>query len=215
MKKIRIKSPVPLYAAGAVWLLMGLILPIYKIWAIILTAVISVIAYFAASLVFKGKEIEVQSKADSGNAEVNAQIDNGRETLKRLNESNVAIEDALISGCIERMEKAGGKIFDALEKDTAKAPQIRRFMNYYLPTADKLLVSYRELSALGTSGENVTGALNSIRNSMDMIAQAFEKQLDALYKDSALDIETEIEVMETIIKSEGHGGENGVTAGGH
>lgn len=215
MKKIRIKSPVPLYGAGAAWLIMGIILPIYKLWAIILTAALSAGAYFALSLIFKGKEVEVQSKADSGNAEVNAQIDAGRATLKRLNESNAAIPDERISACIERMEKAGELIFAALEKDTRKAPQIRRFMNYYLPTADKLLVSYREFSAIAGAGENAKSAMDSIANSMDMIATAFEKQLDALYKDSALDIETEIEVMETIIKSEGHDEKKGMTLGGN
>ena len=215
MKKIRIKSPVPLYIAGAAWLLMGLILPIYKIWAIILAAVISAAGYFVGSMIFKGKEVEVKSKADSGNAEVNAQIDNGRATLDRLNKANIAIEDPEISACIERMEKAGELIFAALEKDTGKAPQIRRFMNYYLPTADKLLTSYRELTAIGGSGENATSARDSIANSMNMIATAFEKQLDALYKDSALDIETEIDVLETIIKSEGHAEDKGMTLGGN
>lgn len=214
MNKIRVKSPLPLYGAGAAWLIMGFALPIYKLWAIVVTAAISTAAYFVLSKVFPGREIEVQAKADSGNAEVNAQIDQGRETLKRLNEANRAIEDAAISACIERMESAGGKIFAALEKDTAKAAQIRRFMNYYLPTADKLLTTYRELDDIGGAGENVHGARKSIANSMEMIATAFEKQLDALYKDSALDIETDIEVLETIIKAEGHDAGDGATLGG-
>ena len=215
MKKIRIKSPLPLFGAGAVWLIMGFILPIYKLWAILVAAAVSAAAYFALTKVFPGKEIEIQPKADSGNAEVNAQIDQGRETLKRLDESNKAIEDAAISACIDRMVSAGERIFAALEKDTAKAAQIRRFMNYYLPTSDKLLTRYRELMAIGGTGENATGARDSIANSMEMIATAFEKQLDALYKDSALDIEAEIDVLETIIKAEGHGEDQGMTLGGH
>ena len=43
------------------------------------------------------------------------------------------------------MTEAGGKIFDILEKEPSRAGEVRRFMNYYLPTADKLLTQYREL----------------------------------------------------------------------
>jgi hypothetical protein len=215
MKNIRIKSPLPLWGAGAAWLIMGLILPIYRLWAIVTAAAVSATAYFVLTKFFPGREIAVQSKADSGNAEVNAQIDQGRETLRHLDDANRAIDDEAISACIERMVSAGERIFAALEKDTAKAAQIRRFMNYYLPTSDKLLARYRELMAIGGTGENATGARNSIANSMEMIATAFEKQLDALYKDSALDIETEIEVLETVIRAEGHDEGRGMTMGGH
>ena len=100
------------------------------------------------------------------------------------------------------MEAAGGAIFDALEKDVTKASQVRRFMTYYLPTTDKLLSRYRELQNVASGGENVNRAMDSIRRSMGMVATAFEKQLDALYKDSALDIETDIEVLETMLSTE-------------
>ena len=76
-------------------------------------------------------------------------------------------------------------------------------MNYYLPTSLKLLESYSKLSATGSTQENVSSTLESIRSSMDMIARAFEKQLDHLYADEALDISTDIDVLEAMMKSEG------------
>lgn len=212
MSKKHIKSAMPIYCSAAIWLVMGLILPIYKLWAILLTLAISAAAAILLKKAFPGRDIEIEKKAASGNADVDRQIEDGRATLKRLHEANDAIPDEKISACIERMEKAGAAIFDALEKDVSKANQVRRFMNYYLPTADKLLTHYRELSGV-TRGENVTAALDSIDNSMEMIAVAFEKQLDALYKDSVLDIETDIEVMETMIQADGHT-QQGSTMGG-
>ncbi|MBQ4090654.1 MAG: 5-bromo-4-chloroindolyl phosphate hydrolysis family protein [Clostridia bacterium] len=212
MSKKHIKSAMPLYCAAAIWLVMGLVLPIYKLWAILVTLVLSVAAAILLKKVFPGRDIEIQKKADSGNAEVNRQIEEGRATLRRLHEANDAIDDAAISTCIERMEKAGAGIFDTLEKDVSKANQVRRFMNYYLPTADKLLTQYRQLSGVA-GGENVNSAIKSIENSMEMIAVAFEKQLDALFKDSALDIETDIDVLETMIKADGHA-DQGTPLGG-
>ena len=76
-------------------------------------------------------------------------------------------------------------------------------MNYYLPTAIKLLETYDRLSKSGSNGENVTTTLRSVENSMDMIVAAFEKQLDNLYADVAMDISTDIDVLETILETEG------------
>jgi hypothetical protein len=203
MKKVRLKSAIPLYGAAAVWLLMGLLTPIYRLSMILVALALSVAGYIALSKLFPGRIVEVRARAHSGDDAVDRQIEEGRRLLQSIHDSNEAIPDEAVSARISRMEAAGEKIFGVLEKDTSKKDQVRRFMTYYLPTTDKLLTRYREL-ADGGAGENVTAAKKSIENSLEMIAVAFEKQLDALYSDSALDIETDIRVLETIIKSEGH-----------
>ena len=203
MKKVRLKSALPLYGAAVLWLLMGLLTPIYKLWAILLTLVLSAAGYVVLSKLFPGRTAEVEARVQSGDEAVNRKIEEGRKLLKSIHASNEAILDEAISARIARMEAAAAKIFAVLEKDTSKKDQVRRFMTYYLPTTDKLLTRYRELES-GGAGENVLQAKKSIENSLEMIAVAFEKQLDALYSDSALDIETDIQVLETIIKSEGH-----------
>lgn len=213
MTKKHIRSAIPLYCAAAVWLFAGLVLPIYRLWAIILTLAVSVAAAILLHKVFKGRDVEVEKRADSGDEQVNRQIEEGRAILRRIHDANVAIEDEAMSGRIQRMEDAGDAIFDTLEKDVSKAPQVRKFMSYYLPTADKLLTQYRTFTQV-SGGENVNSVVERIENSMEMIAVAFEKQLDALYKDSALDIETDIEVMETMIQADGHT-DRGMTLGGH
>jgi hypothetical protein len=204
MKQVRIKSAIPLYGAAAVWLILGAAAPMYRLSMILLALFLSAGAYFALGRIFPGRVAEVRAAADSGDKQVDQQIEAGRETLARIRQSNDAIPDPAMSARIARMEDAGAKIFDLLEKDTRKSSQVRRFMTYYLPTTDKLLDRYRALSAGGGSGENVQKSLTIIEDSMEMIAVAFEKQLDALYRDAALDIETDITVLETVIKSEGH-----------
>jgi len=101
------------------------------------------------------------------------------------------------------MEKAGEEIFRLLERETRQANAVRRFMNYYLPTADKLVQNYLQIKATGAAGENIDRAMQSVENSLGMIADAFEKQLDNLYKDKALDIETDIDVLETMMAGDG------------
>ena len=101
------------------------------------------------------------------------------------------------------MAAAGEEIFRLLERDTGKAQAVRRFMNYYLPTADKLMETYRMMRGSRMTGENIAASMKSVENSLGMIADAFEKQLDNLYRDRKLDVETDIEVLETMMASDG------------
>lgn len=203
MKTIKIKSAIPIYLAALIWILFALFAPIYELIYIIIAACVSLAAYIVSSIFLPGRTVEVDAKPDSGDEAVNAQIAEGRSALRNLREADAAIEDEAISARLKRMTEAGGKIFDILEKEPSRAGEVRRFMNYYLPTADKLLTQYRELGESGSQGENVRGAMTVVENSLEMIAVAFERQLDSLYRHEAMDIQTDIDVLETMLASDG------------
>ena len=203
MKTIKIKSAIPIYLAALIWILFGLFAPIYELIYIIIAACVSLAAYIVSSIFLPGRTVEVDAKPDSGDEAVNAQIAEGRSALRNLREADAAIEDEAISARLKRMTEAGGKIFDILEKEPSRAGEVRRFMNYYRPTADKLLTQYRELGESGSQGENVRGAMTVVENSLEMIAVAFERQLDSLYRHEAMDIQTDIDVLETMLASDG------------
>ena len=203
MKTIKIKSAIPIYLAALIWILFGLFAPIYELIYIIIAACVSLAAYIVSSIFLPGRTVEVDAKPDSGDEAVNAQIAEGRSALRNLREADAAIEDEAISARLKRMTEAGGKIFDILEKEPSRAGEVRRFMNYYLPTADKLLTQYRELGESGSQGENVRGAMTVVENSLEMIAVAFERQLDSLYRREAMDIQTDIDVLETMLAADG------------
>ena len=88
-----------------------------------------------------------------------------------------------------------------------KLPQIRKFMNYYLPTTLKLLNAYDRMAATGVSGENIDGTKTRVEQMLGTIVTAFEKQLDSLFGAEALDISTDITVLETMMAREGLTGE--------
>ena len=79
-------------------------------------------------------------------------------------------------------------------------------MNYYLPTTIKLLHSYDRMSSQGIEGENLDKNMKNINEMLDAAIDAFKKRLDALFADQALDIETDIEVMNTMLAREGLSG---------
>lgn len=205
MKKKVIHSAIPIYGAAAVWLLLGLVWPrmLLKLSGLLLAAGLSMGAYFVLSRAFPGRTVEVREAARSGDSSIDTLIEEARQQLDSLKESNAAISDPEISRNLDRMTRAGEEILKVLERDTSQAQAVRRFINYYLPTADKLTASYRMMLETDMSGENMTRAMQSVENSMGMIADAFERQLDNLYKDKSLDVETDIQVLETMLASDG------------
>jgi len=203
MRTVKIPSALPIYIAALVWVIYGICAPMYSMLHITICAGLSAAAYFAGKQVFRGRSVEVEAEPDSGDSELNRQIKEGRLAIKALREANDAITAPDISAQLDRMEAAGLKIFDEIERAAGKAPQVRRFMNYYLPTSVKLLERYRMLSDTGGGGENIAKALSGIEKSLHIIADAFEKQLDNLYAAESLDITADIKVLETILAGEG------------
>ncbi len=90
-----------------------------------------------------------------------------------------------------------------MEDNPEKLPDIRKFMNYYLPTTLKLVQTYHEFSEQPVQGENIIMARKEIEEMLDSINQAFEKMFDKLFEDDALDISTDISVLSTMLAQEG------------
>lgn len=201
MKKVHIKSAIPIYIAAAIWLLFGLLFPklLMKLPGLLVTAVLSAAGYFVGSKLFPGREVEVQEKITTGDAAVDREIDVARQRLENLRRANEAIQDPEITKNLDRMYTSGQQIFKELGRDPRKIALVRRFMNYYLPTSEKLMEQYQVLMNAPTKGENITSAMKTIESSLGLAANAFEKCADNLYKDDEMDIDAEIKVMQTML----------------
>ena len=123
--------------------------------------------------------------------------------ILELRDLNDAILDIPISDKIDRIEDLTAKIFRIVEENPEKLPQIRRFMNYYLPTTLKLLRSYATLEKQGTRGENITSAKENIGRILDTLATGFEQQLDQLFESDVIDIAADINVLENLMLQDG------------
>ena len=141
-----------------------------------------------------------------------------RQILREIRKVNDDIPDPDISARIDEMEDLTAKIFKAVQDKPERLPQIKSFMSYYLPTALKLLHSYAEFDSAGAEGDNVKTAKADIERILDMLVEGFRKQLDKLYESDAMDITTDINVLENMLKRDGlnsDGSEFGQVLGGH
>lgn len=120
--------------------------------------------------------------------------------LRAIRSANDRIADPVLSEKIDHLETVAGKIFREVEQHPEKQQQAATFLNYYLPTTLKLLDSYAKFEEAGIEGENLSRAQERIEETMDALIKGFDKQLDDLYRNEAMDIDSDIRVMENMLR---------------
>ena len=123
--------------------------------------------------------------------------------LQQLRQRNNAIPDPVMTAKIDRLEVVSARIFELAKKDPCKKAQLQKFMDYYLPTALKLLNTYASLSVQDVQGENIADAKKNIERSMDLLVSAFENQLDKLFQSDALDVSADVAALEGMLNMDG------------
>ncbi|MDO5602705.1 MAG: 5-bromo-4-chloroindolyl phosphate hydrolysis family protein [Oscillospiraceae bacterium] len=138
-------------------------------------------------------------------------LDESRRFLAEMTDIRSRVENAEMAAKIKHLEETAGKIFRFVEEHPEREPEVGKFLRYYLPTTLKLLRVYDEMDAQDIEGETINSAMQNIHASLDTINAAFEKLLDGLFQRSAMDINAEISVMQSMLKQEGLAGEDGLT----
>ena len=130
-------------------------------------------------------------------------VEEGKEYIRRIRAINDLIAKKDISAKLCRLEGICERIFSHIGEKPEKLPDIRKFMDYYLPTTLKLVEHYYEFSSQPVQGENITTAKREIEEMLDDINGAFEKMFDKLFEEEALDISTDISVLSAMLTQEG------------
>lgn len=223
------KSVAPFYAVAVLWLAWALLFPLYSPLHYVLAAACSLLAFTLGKAVWpdkaystpeperaqaeaeeppkpETKEPPKPEKKTTGDPELDALMEQRDMALSEMRRLNDSIKDETVSAQIDHLEDTTAKIIQHVVDNPRKKSQISRFLNYYLPTTLKLLNAYDRMGAAGISGTNIDGAMGKIESMMDTVVEAFDKQLDALFGDVAMDISSDIVVMETLLAQEGIGG---------
>ena len=145
---------------------------------------------------------ESQKQRESKDSSENAVIAAGLEAVRQIRSANAALPGAVITEKLNRLEDVTTNIFAYVEQRPEKLQDIRRFMDYYLPSAVKLVKSYQDFEAQPETA-TVLSAKNEILGTLDVINTAFETLLDSLYQEDAMDVSTDISVLKTMLAQEG------------
>lgn len=200
-KEVPIKSALPLWAAAAVWLIAMLLLPLYHVLHLIGIALVSAgAALLVKKLVPKETKL-VEIPFYTGNHDLDETVKTINATLADLRGATDRIASAKpdTASRLESIIKTIGKIRDAVIATPEDVKQIRRFLNYYLPATKKLADKYALLIAQDTDSANIKETSLAIENALAQVDTSFASQLDALFADDALDVSTDITVLETLL----------------
>ena len=221
------RSVIPIYAIGAVWLLY--IGKLGTIRGVISCAVVSAIVYAILRIVLPGGKQQEQEQAPEADKqpqaaqpepekqeapkeaektekippELQSVINQGNTSIAKIRQLNDEIPDERMSAQIDLIERLTAQIFDCVKEHPEKLKQIRKFLNYYLPTTIKLMEQYVTLQNQSVKTENIEEGMQKIEGLLDKVIVAFQRQLDSLFETDVVDITADIRVMEQMMASEG------------
>ena len=142
-------------------------------------------------------------KSLTGNPEVDAVIKEGQKLLAELAFAKNKLKNPEVTQKIDEIMDASHKILDKLRKNPELCSSIQRFSSYYLPTTTKLITNYSYMEGQGVQGGNISNAMEKIENVLDTLKNAYKAQLDSLFSSVALDLESDIHVLTSVLEAEG------------
>ncbi|MEG1676998.1 MAG: 5-bromo-4-chloroindolyl phosphate hydrolysis family protein [Clostridia bacterium] len=199
-------------AFGVVFALFSVLFHPHALGSYLLAFALSGFAGAIVRTMAQGLDLTVKEKTpeslqkvqgDTGNPDVDALLQKGREMIMEIREENKKIPDEVLTGKLDLLEDRCAEIFRAVYDKPAKATQIRKFMDYYLPTTLKMVKGYRVLGERNLAGEEVHAARQRIDEALGVVLKGCQKMLDNLYRDDVLDITTDIDVLEQMLKRDG------------
>ena len=202
MEKKTVRSGAPFLFAGCGVMAVALTAGIGTIPSYLLAAGVGCIAFAVGKAKFPDRVIEVETAPKSGNVEVDALIREARAQLNQIAAANDAIADPKLSAQIEDIESTCRVILQRLEEQPNMLSSLRTFLRYYLPATLKLLSARAQLESEVNAGSSQNIA-SRISDAVSAVQSAFHKQLDALNEFRFINLESEMDVLTDMLKSDG------------
>lgn len=144
-----------------------------------------------------------QNVPDPQESQLQSILSRGNAFIAQIRKCNDDIPGEEISAKIDRMELIVRRIFDRAKSHPEIVQDLKKLMDYYLPMTVKLLEAYADMDSQPVQGETIRASKQEIDATLDTLNQAFEKLLDSIYEDTALDVSSDISVLNTLLAQEG------------
>ena len=149
------------------------------------------------------REAALEARKNPKDARLQEVLDKGNAFVAQIRKCNDDIPGEEISAKMDRMEEIVRRIFRRAETNPEVVPDLKKLMDYYLPMTVKLLKAYADMDAQPVQGETIQSSKREIEDTLDTLNLAFEKLLDDLFRDTALDVSSDITVLQTLLAQEG------------
>ena len=156
-------------------------------------------AYCAGELV-----LHVSKKDEYKAKSLEETIQEGRIKNNQIEKIIPKIEDTSIVENIKEINQTVKKIIDTIESKPEKIKKTDNFFNYYLPVTVNILNKYDEIENQKLTTEDSQKFMESSKEMIQKINEAFKKQLSNLYQSDMIDTDAEMKVFESMLKSDGY-----------
>jgi len=207
--EIKKKSVIPVYGLMVVWVLYCVIFQLNNLLSFIILVIVGAVSYVILYAIFPNKTVSIDATEEpqrTGDKKIDTLIADGEKSITDMHRFSNAIFDEAIRQKANEIISITDKIFKKLLVEPAVYTQVKRFADFFLPTTVKLLDSYVRFSQSGVEGENITSTIERINSALDTTLISYRKFFDSLFENQALDIETDISVLDTMLKKEGLAG---------
>ena len=205
-KKVVRKSSLPFYAAAATYVICMMLFPLHTLIGFVIAGALAAGAFAIAEKNAPTTEEYVdktEKELTTGDEATDALLKRGRSDIEALRKYNSKLPDPDITEKLNKITTTGDKILDYVHDHPKSASKVRQFLNYFLPTTKKLMDNYMLLTAQSASGENIDTTKAKIESMLGQIGVAFDKQLDALFADTKVDVSADISVMQNLMNERG------------
>lgn len=151
----------------------------------------------------KQKKNKSQPQREEALSDIDIIHSEGNKALSEMGRIYASVASEDIRTIINELMRLTDKIIQDGDEDPTDIPQIKKFVNHYLPSTLKQLSAYERMYRQETSGEILDKSMNNIVDMLNDSVSAYRKLLDSLFANQALDIETDIEVMNNLLTREG------------
>jgi len=203
------KRVIHIYTFAIVWVLVTIFTNVSAnaVGFIILTATSLTASIIVFLLIREKKDHELESmlKSDfikSGEGDAKEVLE-ALEQLENLKVSTAQIKNKKVSKKVNEIIQVSKEILNRVTKKPELIQSIRRFFNHHLPTTVKLVDDYHEMENQSTKGENILASMKKIEDALAMLEDALKKQLDSLFSHSVMDLKTDVDVLENLLKKDG------------
>ncbi len=148
----------------------------------------------------KQKEERMRMKERSNN--ITQVMDSGQRYLDRIRESNAIIKDKEITHKLDVMENIVAMIFHEVDIHENQINELGLFLNYYLPTTEKLLDAYIDVISNAEKSKSLQKMQMEIEKTLDALNVTFEGILHSFYREQEMDILSDISALEIMMKQE-------------
>ncbi len=169
---------------------------------VIFSLAVSVVAYYACTMIFKEKS-QMQVEVNPELVEYQKIYKEAWSIIRKIQMLEKEIDDMPTRSTIKEICDLAQKILEALKENPKKVPQVRKFIDYYLPFTLNIINQYNTVEDKGLTSEDSKEFMNKAEKMIEKVKEACESQLNNMYEKDIVSTNADIKVFETMLKTDG------------